>query len=57
MWNLVIFEPYKKHCYLEGCYEDIERARKKANKLCGNCGREYKIMSDEEYIQFKNPYA
>ena len=60
LWNLVIFEPFNKHCYLEGCYEDFQKARKKAIKICGeipqNRSRDYKIMSEMEYIQFKNPY-
>lgn len=56
MWNLVIFEPNKRHCYLEGCYDDFDRARNKAYNLCNGNGREYSIMSETEYIQFRNPY-
>ena len=59
-WNLVIFEPFKKHCYLEGCYDEFEDARKKAESICGTPReprvRTYKIMTEEEYIQFRNPY-
>lgn len=56
MWNLVIFEPYNRHCYLEGCYEDFKKANKRGHEICGKSGRDYKVMSEAEYIQFKNPY-
>lgn len=56
MWNLVIFEPFKKHCYLGGCYDDFRKANKKGHQICGTSPRDYKVMSEMEYIQFKNPY-
>ena len=56
MWNLVIFEPFKKHCYLEGCYEDFKKSHKRGHEICDRNSREYKVMSEMEYIQFKNPY-
>ena len=60
MWNLVIFEHFRKHCYLEGCYEDFNEAHKRGKRICGEIPRlrvrDYKVMSETEYIQFRNPY-
>lgn len=56
MWNLVIFNDSKKHCYLEGCYEHRDDARKKGAKVCDGKNLNYRVYSEMEYIQFKNPY-
>lgn len=56
MWNLVIFEDYNKHCYLEGCYERFRDADKKGHKICDKKSLRYRVFSEMEFIQFKNPY-
>lgn len=60
MWNLVILEPHNKHCYLEGCYENFKDAHRRGKQICGenplNRSCDYRVLSEMEYIQFKNPY-
>lgn len=55
LWNLVIFNDAERHCYLEGSFVDFKKAHKRGQEVCKGISR-YKVMSEMEYIQFRNPY-